>query len=82
MATMLQRIVQSVFSIVTTFVLMAAPIAAIIYFSEPAGQPQLGVKTDYTQTWKAAMNRDEQQTVIKETFVTEPILALVKRISD
>lgn len=82
MASIVQRIIQSMFGIITTFVLMAAPIAAIIYFSEPAKQPQTDAKASYTQSWKEAMNKDEQEMVIKETFVTEPILGLVKKIGD
>ncbi|MDU4962599.1 MAG: hypothetical protein E6X17_18250 [Sporomusaceae bacterium] len=76
MTGFLQRIVRDVVSIAATFVLMAAPIAAIIYFSEPAS-PQPSFMTGWQQ-----VKRDEPVKVIKESFATEPILAMIKKLGE
>jgi hypothetical protein len=62
---------------------MAAPIAAIIYFSEPATHSQFSqAPAGYTTSWQAVADRDEEVGVIKQSFATEPILALVKKLGD
>lgn len=83
MANIIQRIFRGTLSVITTFVLMAAPIAAIVYFSEPATQSQKGLASaNYMNSWQAVADKDEQVGVIKQTFVTEPIIALVRKLGD
>ena len=78
MIAIIQRIFRGTLSIITTFVLMAAPIAAIIYFSEP-GNPQ--TFRGYVTSWRT-VERHESVNVIKESFATEPILTMVKKWGD
>ena len=81
MTMFIRRLFQSTVSVITTFVLMAAPIAAIIYFSQPAEPVQTGIATGYT-VWQAIADTDESERVIKQTLATEPIVSLVKRLGD
>jgi hypothetical protein len=62
---------------------MAAPIAAIVYFSEPVKQTQTGLASvNYMTLWQSVADKDEQVRVIKQTFATEPIIALVRKLGD
>jgi hypothetical protein len=62
---------------------MAAPIAAIVYFSEPVTQSQKGLASaNYMNSWQAVADKDKRVRVIKETFATEPIIALVRKLGD
>jgi len=87
MEHMAKRLINGIFSVVTTFMLMAAPVAAIIYASEPmeANNTYIVRSNAAYQESQMAAKLDELGTVInvwKPGILDDTIVSMVMNIRD
>lgn len=80
MTNMVQRISQGFLSLITTFVLMAAPIAAIVYSSDSTlEQAASSASANYTVSWQAQAQGDAQEWAMQRDSVGGKKVAMVKK---
>lgn len=81
---MINRIFRGVLSMITTFVLMAAPIAAIVYSSDATVKQAeyRSAPVKYTVSWQTQVAKDEQGWAIERGSVSEQIIAMAKITDD
>lgn len=87
MEHMAKRVLNAIFSVVTTFMLMAAPVAAIIYASEPmeANNTYIARNNTAYQESQMAAKLDELGTIInawKPGILDDTIVSMVMNIRD
>jgi len=87
MEDMAKRLINGIFSVVTTFMLMAAPVAAIIYASEPMEANNIYIVRNNAayQESQMAAKLDELGSIInawKPGILDDTIVSMVMNIRD